>query len=176
MAVNGEQRIKPEQVLSDLQIPQVKAVNTSLWGFKMTQYVYSAKYNSFFPVELLEAYRDNLWDLSGVSEVEVEVVKEFMSEAPTGKERIAGHDGMPAWGDLPAPTQDELTTIASQKKAALRITADAEIAWRQDAIDAEIANENEIVDLTAWKKYRVLLMRVDTAAPVWPTPPEEQAS
>ncbi|EBL4921603.1 tail fiber assembly protein, partial [Salmonella enterica subsp. enterica serovar Montevideo] len=25
-------------------------------------------------------------------------------------------------------------------------------------------------------KYRVLLMRVDTAKPVWPTPPGEQAS
>ncbi|WP_244173056.1 tail fiber assembly protein [Kosakonia pseudosacchari] len=29
--------------------------------------------------------------------------------------------------------------------------------------------------LAEWKKYRVLLMRVDTAAPQWPTP-REQAS
>lgn len=154
----------------------MKVDNTSLWGFKMTQYVYSAKYNSFFPVEILGAYRDNQWDISDVCEIDSEVAKEFMCEAPTGKERIAGNDGMPAWGDKPAPTQDELTAIATQKKVALRITADAEITWRQDAMDAGIATEDETAALAEWKKYRVLLMRVDTTKPEWPILPGEQAS
>ncbi|HCU0591101.1 TPA: tail fiber assembly protein, partial [Enterobacter roggenkampii] len=31
--------------------------------------------------------------------------------------------------------------------------------------------EEETAALTEWKKYRVLLMRVDTANPVWPPLP-----
>lgn len=42
----------------------------------------------------------------------------------------------------------------------------------QDAVDYGIATDDEKTALSAWKKYRVLLMRVDTAAPVWPMPPE----
>ncbi|EFH8813122.1 tail fiber assembly protein, partial [Escherichia coli] len=61
-------------------------------------------------------------------------------------------------------------------KAALRAIADAEIAWRQDAVDVGIATEVETAALTEWKKYRVLLMRVETADPEWPTPPATQAS
>ncbi|MHC5684485.1 tail fiber assembly protein [Escherichia coli] len=58
----------------------------------------------------------------------------------------------------------------------MRTVADAEIAWRQDAVDAEIATEEESAALADWKKYRVLLMRVDTAKPEWPTPPVETTS
>ncbi|EKK4598230.1 TPA: tail fiber assembly protein, partial [Escherichia coli] len=50
--------------------------------------------------------------------------------------------------------------------------------WRQDAVDAGIATDEETSTLTQWKKYRVLLMRVDTStAPdiEWPTPPAVQA-
>ncbi|EIH6329739.1 tail fiber assembly protein [Escherichia coli] len=60
--------------------------------------------------------------------------------------------------------------------SSLRAIADAEIAWRQDAVDVGIAKDEETVALAEWKKYRVLLMRVDTAKPVWPTHPEDQAS
>lgn len=66
--------------------------------------------------------------------------------------------------------------IAEQQKASLRAQADSEIAWRQDAVDAGIATAEETTALADWKTYRVLLMRVDTAAPVWPTPPGTQVS
>lgn len=59
---------------------------------------------------------------------------------------------------------------AEQKKSALRAATDAEIAWRQDAVDAGLVAEEETAALSEWKKYRVLLMRVDTAKPVWLTP------
>lgn len=62
------------------------------------------------------------------------------------------------------------------KKNALRSSADDEIEWRQDAVDVGIATEEETTALAEWKKYRVLLMRVNTTDPVWPTPPETQAS
>lgn len=59
----------------------------------------------------------------------------------------------------------------NRKKYALRAATDAEIAWRQDAVDAGLVAEEETAALTEWKKYRVLLMRVDTAKPEWPTQP-----
>ncbi|MCV5396526.1 tail fiber assembly protein, partial [Escherichia coli] len=71
-----------------------------------------------------------------------------------------------------------LVAIIEQKKGKLRSIADAEISWRQDAVDEGIATKEETAALTEWKKYRVLLMRVDTStAPdiEWPTPPAVQA-
>ncbi len=65
---------------------------------------------------------------------------------------------------------------AEAKQSTLRSAADSEIEWRQDAVDAGIATEEENATLADWKKYRVLLMRVDTADPEWPTPPGQQAS
>ncbi|HBN4745600.1 TPA: tail fiber assembly protein [Escherichia coli] len=62
--------------------------------------------------------------------------------------------------------------VAEREKTQLRTVADAEIAWRQDAVDAGIATEGETAALAEWKKYRVLLMRVDTTDPDWPTVPE----
>ncbi|AWL54250.1 tail fiber assembly protein [Klebsiella pneumoniae] len=50
------------------------------------------------------------------------------------------------------------------------------MSWRQDAVDAGIATTEEAAALSEWKKYRVLLMRIDTSkAPdiEWPTPPAE---
>ena len=64
----------------------------------------------------------------------------------------------------------------NRKKSALRAATDAEIAWRQDAVDAVSVAEEETAALTEWKKYRVQLMRIDTSkAPdiEWPTPPAE---
>ena len=63
---------------------------------------------------------------------------------------------------------------SEQKRNALRSVVDAELAWLQDAVEAGMATDEEAAELSEWKKYRVLLMRVDTAAPVWPTPPERQ--
>ncbi|WP_281274797.1 tail fiber assembly protein [Kluyvera ascorbata] len=75
-----------------------------------------------------------------------------------------------------AQKSQDAVALAGQQKTTLRLVADAEIEWRQDAVGAGIATEEETVALAEWKKYRVLLMRVDTAAPDWPTPPATQAS
>lgn len=61
---------------------------------------------------------------------------------------------------------------AERQKVALRAIADAQIEWRKDAVDAGEATREEEAELAAWRKYRVLLMRVDTSkAPdiEWPT-------
>ncbi|HAX1725349.1 TPA: tail fiber assembly protein, partial [Escherichia coli] len=57
--------------------------------------------------------------------------------------------------------------------------ASEHIAPLQDAVELELATEEENSLLEAWKKYRVLLNRVDTSvAPdiEWPTSPAEQST
>ncbi|EPM2799852.1 tail fiber assembly protein, partial [Yersinia enterocolitica] len=83
--------------------------------------------------------------------------------------------GRPAWVDLPPLTHDELVASINAKKSQLKSVADSEISWRQDAVDVGYAEGNEVTELAAWKKYRVLLMRIDalkTADITWPQLPE----
>lgn len=93
-----------------------------------------------------------------------------------GKMISADSNGMPVLVESPPPTPAELIASAEAKKVELRANADSEIEWRYDAVDAGIATDEETDALAEWKKYRVLLMRVDTAKPEWPTQPGEQAS
>ncbi|WP_143366145.1 tail fiber assembly protein, partial [Escherichia coli] len=63
---------------------------------------------------------------------------------------------------------------AEETKNSLMQAANEHIAPLQDAVDLEIATEEEASLLAAWKKYRVLLNRVDTStAPdiEWPANP-----
>ena len=74
----------------------------------------------------------------------------------------------------PVITEEEQQLEAEAQRALLRQQADGEIAWRQDAVEAGIATAEEAAALAEWKKYRVLLMRVDTSkAPdiEWPKIP-----
>ncbi|MEY5509334.1 tail fiber assembly protein, partial [Salmonella enterica subsp. enterica serovar Corvallis] len=45
------------------------------------------------------------------------------------------------------------------------------IAPLQDAVDLGIATDDEKAQLGEWKKYRVLVNRVDTSNPDWPEQP-----
>ncbi|EGI46490.1 tail fiber assembly protein [Escherichia coli H591] len=65
-------------------------------------------------------------------------------------------------------------TGSGRNKNNLMQVASEHIAPLQDAADLEIATEEETSLLEAWKKYRVLLNRVDTStAPdiEWPAVP-----
>lgn len=72
-------------------------------------------------------------------------------------------------------TQEELVTLANSEKQKLMAAAATAIAPLQDAVDIDEATDAEIALLQAWKKYRVLLNRVDTSnAPdvEWPPVPD----
>lgn len=56
---------------------------------------------------------------------------------------------------------------ARTQKTALMNMASAAIAPLSDAEMLSVATEQEIALLTAWRKYRVLLNRVDINAPEW---------
>ncbi|ECR5052657.1 tail fiber assembly protein [Salmonella enterica] len=57
-------------------------------------------------------------------------------------------------------TKNRLLQIASEKIAPL-----------QDAVDLDEATDKEKASLLAWRKYRVLVNRVDTLNPDWPEQP-----
>lgn len=80
------------------------------------------------------------------------------------------------------PLTDEEQAVVDQQNAesisAMKQTlmdeASLKISILQDAVDLDMATDDEKAQLTAWKKYRVLLNRVDTStAPdiTWPDVP-----
>lgn len=73
----------------------------------------------------------------------------------------------------------DLIADAELRRTTSLSAAGIAISPLQDAVDLGMATDVETRRLTEWKKYRVLLMRIDTSkAPdiEWPTPPVEQAS
>ncbi|HGJ4365575.1 TPA: tail fiber assembly protein [Salmonella enterica subsp. enterica serovar Thompson] len=63
---------------------------------------------------------------------------------------------------------------AEGTKSRLLQMASGKIAPLQDAVDLGIATDDEKAQLDEWKKYRVLVNRVDTSAPSWPDKPVSQ--
>ncbi|MCK6885521.1 tail fiber assembly protein [Enterobacter roggenkampii] len=103
-------------------------------------------------------------------EIDADEYHRLLEGQQNGLEITPGADGSPV---LTEPVIDYVAQ-AQQVKNSLRLTADAEISWRQDAVDAGIATAGETAALTEWKRYRVLLMRVDISkAPDinWPETP-----
>ncbi|HAG1883047.1 TPA: tail fiber assembly protein [Salmonella enterica] len=60
---------------------------------------------------------------------------------------------------------------AEGTKSRLLQMASGKIAPLQDAVDLGIATDDEKAQLDEWKKYRVLVNRVDTSNPDWPEQP-----
>ncbi|ELY2059828.1 tail fiber assembly protein [Enterobacter hormaechei] len=138
-------------------------------------YLFSPSTLGFYPIEMKEEYLTNGSLPSDVIEVSDSVRNEYNFAPPEGKQ-LSSSQNMPVWIDIPPATREELIADAEREKLRLKAVADDEISWRQDAVDAGIATAEETAALSEWKKYRVMLMRVDIAKPVWPTPPGEKAS
>ncbi|WP_086110890.1 tail fiber assembly protein, partial [Xenorhabdus vietnamensis] len=123
-------------------------------------YIFSAKTNSFYPLALKPDYINaGSWPADGI-EVSDAVYQEFRTP-PEGKQRITGADGLPAWGNIPPPTPEMLQRRAESRKQYLMNEARDKIAPLNDAVDLNIATNAEKSALTEWRKYRVLLSRVD---------------
>lgn len=138
--------------------------------------VYSPSEHVIYNSAFYDDYRRaGTWPIDGIEVSEEDAVTFNGRNEPTGK-MLDFQNGALCWVDRPVPTltKEQLITLAEQKKLSLRTAADAEITWRQDAVDAAIATDEETAALAEWKKYRVLLMRVDTStAPniTWPITP-----
>lgn len=91
-----------------------------------------------------------------------------------GKQIACGADMLPCLTDQPLPTAEELISQAEDKRSRLRAEADTAIQPLQDASDLGIATDDEASRLVNWKKYRVMLMRIDTndiKKIIWPKQP-----
>lgn len=126
--------------------------------------------------ELVEDHRgETVYSTENGQSVEVKTLGDY----PENTTQLAPATPFDKWNGSEWVTDEaklKAANIAEAEalKAQLRAQADSEIAWRQDAVNDGYATEQEAADLAAWKKYRVLLMRIDTSkAPdiEWPEVP-----
>ncbi|MFP1868700.1 tail fiber assembly protein [Lonsdalea quercina] len=133
--------------------------------------MYKFSNNSFYYYGMQEEYLvANSWPDGGV-DVSDDVFAEFLNPE-YGKKLGTDVDGNPAWVDDDSIAEMEKSVI-SNKLDRLMDTATGKISPLQDAVDLEIATDEEIAQLKAWKKYRVELMRTDVTAEkiTWPEMP-----
>ncbi|MCQ7194267.1 hypothetical protein NPZ67_21165 [Salmonella enterica] len=75
----------------------------------MAKYKYSAANNVFYPYANEDAYRAaGVWPEAGVDFDEDGFIEWKPENAPAGKKRAAGSDGMPEWVDIPSLPNAEL--------------------------------------------------------------------
>lgn len=103
-----------------------------------------------------------------------ELYQELMEGQGKGRFIQADNNGKPILVDGVSVTDEQqLNQIANQKQFLLN-KANAEIAWRQDAFDMDIATEEEVSALKLWKEYRITLMRMEISTITdisWPNQP-----
>jgi hypothetical protein len=136
---------------------------------------YSPSRQGFYPIEDKEAYERSPsgWPEDAI-ELDYDYYLSLIYGQNHGKNIKPDENGYPILVDPPAPSKDELIQEASRKKERLMIEASNLISTLQDAVDLDMATDEEKTKLLAWKKYRVYLNRVDTSeAPdiTWPDKP-----
>lgn len=135
----------------------------------------------FIPAEWKDdgTYTETTWPIDAVL-LSVEEEAMYWKQTPPDGKRLGAIDGRPAWIDLPPPTEAQLLAIASAKLQTANQLASAQktaltdrIGVINDAIEFEEATPAELTELpvrqaqlTAWKRYAILLGRV-TAQPGW---------
>ncbi|MBS3046826.1 tail fiber assembly protein [Enterobacter mori] len=143
------------------------------------QKYFSNKENSFYLEETVKTYEEQgipvPSDLMVISNAEYEA---FM----VSPDRKAPHYNIESecmeWVDIAPPTREEAIENAESLKAQLLSVAAQAIEPLQDAVDLSMATEAEAASLSAWKKYRVLLNRVDASKEPdieWPELPNNVA-
>lgn len=103
------------------------------------------------------------WLIQGQSEGKIITVNEY---------------GQPILSEPLPPSVEQLIYEAEARKTTLMQAAGDAIAPLQDAVDLDIATSKENSLLLEWKKYRVLLNRIDTSKPQninWPETPADVA-
>ncbi|HHP2613062.1 TPA: tail fiber assembly protein [Enterobacter roggenkampii] len=144
----------------------------------MSEYIYSAKNNAFYPVNMMADYvAAGSWPDDG-KEVTTDCFLEFTSVAHADKYRVAGDDGLPAWEQVPAPTQEQLVAIANAEKMRLIGLANANINVKQWPGKAAIGRlkGDELAQYNLWLDYLDELDAVDTSKGLdasWPLPPQD---
>ncbi|CAM6972568.1 Tail fiber assembly protein [Citrobacter portucalensis] len=141
----------------------------------MSDYMFSPSENAFYLVTLKEDYLSaGTWPTDGI-DMKDEDVTAFMGEAPEGKMRGVGSDGLPCWVNVPPPTAEELVERAELMRGSLVAEARDKISLWQTELQLGIISDDDKASLIAWMKYIQALNAVDTStAPdiEWPVKPE----
>lgn len=132
---------------------------------------YSATTNGFYP----DSDKTHYEQVGGWPDDGVEVSERFHSylinNQGNGKVIMPNEYGLPVLIDHVV----DPVVVAEETKRQLLIEAAEKIAILQDAVDLNLAREDEKNQLIEWKKMRVLLARIKTEdAPniEWPSKPE----
>jgi len=88
----------------------------------------------------------------------------YSDEAPVGFVLSANDKREPVWSEAPPPSHEQLVSAAEAMKSTLRAEADKAIEPLGDAVSLGIATDDESASYDSWRKYRVLLNRIDTSA------------
>ena len=125
-----------------------------------------------------------LKDLRGTTiystETGAEMTMQEVGEIPEGYTTLQPSSEFDSWDgekwvlDTEKQHQNDIDVATSQKKQLLS-KATEQISYLQDAVDLQIATEQETQLLAEWKKYRALLNRIDVQqAPNidWPKQPK----
>lgn len=137
-------------------------------------YFFSEKTNSFYPEGMKSDYISAGTFPEDAILVDDSIYEEFSKNPPDNKIRIA-IDGLPAWGDKPQLTKDEMVMVEERKKASLISEATSVIEPMSDAQNGGYIEKRDIKRLDLWQRYRYALTNVDTSlAPdiEWPQKPE----
>ncbi|EOW4672953.1 tail fiber assembly protein [Enterobacter hormaechei] len=106
-----------------------------------------------------------------INQIVVEVAPENVPDEFTAAgEKALGGAFLFVDGEITAAPVD-YAAEAQRNKLELLTQANNVIATLQDAVDLNMATDEETANLLEWKKYRVLLSRVDINTPVWPRLP-----
>lgn len=129
---------------------------------------YSPSNNAFYDTAINKEIPDDAVDITE------QAWADLLNGQAEGKLIACGADLRPCLTEQPLPTADELISQAEDKRSRLRAEADTIIQPLQDANDLGIATEEEANQLIAWKKYRIMLMRLNTEGTegvIWPEHP-----
>jgi len=126
-------------------------------------YYYSKNTKLFYPVALRLDYEAAHTLPDDCIEVDASIFNEFTGCPPDGKILSFDNNEMPMWHDAPPLSHEQNIAVLTNKKNQLMVVANATIAPLQDAIDFNIATEDETQRLNDWRLYRVLLNRIDTS-------------
>lgn len=135
----------------------------------MTKY-YSASTNGFYSADV---HGEDIPE--DVVEISNEKWVSLLEGQADGKMISADKNNKPVLIDFPEPTAEEWLSINKSKKEKLMTECTQLISIFQDAVDLDMANEEDKRLLPLWKKYRVLLSRVnieDRNKVAWPEQPK----
>lgn len=137
---------------------------------------YSKTTNAFYDMSRKDLFIEaGTWP-DDVIEVEQNIADEFMQMPPVGKRRIPGPDGLPAWGDIPPPTTDELIAYAETDKQQRIAAANSFMNSKQWPGKAAIGRlkGDELTQYNLWLDYLDELEALNTYAGKdveWPDKP-----